>query len=94
MITLDMIEKGYDKGIVTVVGSPHEDGAVCRIGKYWFYFGGQTAEESTAEEYRKCVPREDIVNEIFTVLDDLKDDPDFLDEYLYYESFLREHGYT
>lgn len=93
MITKEMIEAGYKAGIVELCESPNDDGVVCKIGEIWFYFGGLTAEESTVEEYKNCVPEEDIVDEIYGVLDDFrKDGEEFLDEYLYYECFLREHG--
>ena len=93
MITKEMITAGYQSGIVKIVDSPNDDGAVCQIGDNWFYFGGQTAEEYTAKEYKRFVPEKDIVNEIFDALDDFKDSgEEFDDEYLYYELYLNEHG--
>ena len=93
MITKNMITSGYKAGLITIVDSPNGDGAVCEIGDVWFYFGGATAEEHTSEEYKKFVPEEDIVDEIFSVLEDFKESgEEFADEYLYYELFLRERG--
>lgn len=93
MITKEMIMSGYKSGIVKIVDSPNDDGAVCQIGANWFYFGGQTAEEHTAKEYKRFVPEKDIVNEIFDALDDFRGSgEEFDDEYLYYELYLKEHG--
>lgn len=92
MITREMIKTGYETGLVNLIVSPHGDGIACAIGDNWFYFGGATAEEfPSVEEYKNAIPVDDIVSEIFSVLDeDFKDSPEFEDEYLYYESFLRE----
>ena len=93
MITKNMISAGYQAGLVTLCESPNEDGVVCKIGECWFYFGGMTAEGCTVEEYKANVPEEDIIDEIFRVLDDFrKSGPELEDEYIYYECFLREHG--
>ena len=92
MITPQMIADGLDSGAVSIVDSPNGDGAVCRIGpEWWFYFGGQTAEQSTAADYVKNVPRADIVREIMDTLEDFREDPSYQDEYGYYEAFLREN---
>lgn len=92
MITREMIKAGYEAGLVNLICSPHDDDVVCAIGNNWFYFGGPTAEEfPSVEEYKNAIPTDDIVSEIFSVLEeDFKDSPEFNDEYLYYESFLRE----
>ena len=94
MITKKMIAVGYKAGIVELCESPNDDGVVCKIGEIWFYFGGSTAEECTVDEYKKFVPEEDIVNEIFDVLDDFqRSGEEFIDEYHYYEYYLKEHGF-
>lgn len=68
-------------------------GTVCSIGDNWFYFGGLTAEELSPEEYLKEVPKQDIVDEIFTVLEDFKKyEAEFGDEYRYYDAVLAEAG--
>ena len=90
MITPEMIKTGLDTGIVSIADSPHGDGAVCRIGEYWFSFGGQTAEEMSAAEYLADIPKEDIVREITDLLEEFRRDPGFADEYAYYEAFLNE----
>ncbi len=68
---------------------PHEDGTVCKIDEYWFYFGGLTAEECTVEEYRKCVPENEIIGRIFETLEDMRCNPEeFENEYGYYRAVL------
>ena len=90
MITPEMIKTGLDTGAVSIADSPHGDGAVCRIGEYWFSFGGQTEEETSAAEYLANIPKEDIIREITDVLEEFRRDPGFADEYAYYEAFLNE----
>ena len=90
-ITRKMIEKAYEEGLIKIIDSPHDDGAVCKIGEYWFYFGGETAEEMTASEYVSNVPKEDIINEITTVLDDFYGDETFEDEYDYYFAIINHN---
>ena len=85
-----LVTKGYKRGLVQIVDSPHNDGAVCKIGEYWFYFGGETAEEMTASQYTDNVPEEDIVREIVEVLEDFAKDIDFCEEFDYYISYLAE----
>lgn len=93
MITKQMIAEAYDKGIAKLVASPNEDGTVCQIGDNWFYFGGETAEGVAPEVYETAVPMNDIIDEIFAVLGDFqKSGDELLDEYKYYECYLKEHG--
>lgn len=92
MIEWSMVKKGYENGLINLIESPNDDGVVCEIGDGWFYFGGIEAEGCTVEEYKRNVPSEDIIDEIFNVLEDFCDDDVFIDEYIYYECFLREHG--
>lgn len=92
MITLEMIAEGMEHGDIAIVDSPHGDGAVCQIGEYTFYFGGQTAEDMSAAEYLADVPEDDVVKEILGALEDFRHVPDFTDEYGYYEAFLNEQA--
>lgn len=94
MITEKMIQKGFQKGIVRLIDSPHDDGVVCSIGNNWFYFGGDTAEGTTLAAYKEIVSEEDIVRHIFETLDDFPNCPELNDEYLYYEAVLDENGIT
>ena len=88
MITPEMIADGLDAGTVSIVDSPHNDGPVCQIGDYWFWFAGGEAEQTTAADYAANVPREDIVREIMDVLNDFRTLPENRDEYAYYEAYL------
>lgn len=93
MITKNMVKEGYKKGIIKLIPSPNYDGIVCKIGDYWFYFGGITAEEcDDVDEYKSVVLESDIVNDIYEVLNDFFCYGDCIDEYVYYEHYLKEHG--
>ena len=88
-ITKNEIKNGLRKGFIKLITDPNmESGTVCQIEDNWFYFGGPTAEDMTPEEYRKNIPEEDIVNEIFDTLDAFRKDRYFLGEYEYYASLL------
>jgi len=91
MITYDMVKSGYETGLVALILDPHNGRIACSIGDYWFYFGGHTAEEYTSvDAYKRDIPADDIVKEIYDVLDAFQKEDAFQDEYLYYEAFLRE----
>lgn len=93
MITKAMIGKGYDNDVVKLDISPHNDGVICVIWEYWFYFGGQTAEEyDDIEAYKRDISRDVIIDEIYDTLDEFGKDEAFADEYDYYEAILREAG--
>lgn len=89
MITKKKIEDGIREGLVTFeVDLNMECGTVCRIGDWWFYFGGLSAEEMKPSEYIACTPQEDIVREIFDALDEFRNDEELRDEYDYYDHVL------
>ena len=93
VITKEMLKSGIKAKLVTFAEDLNADhGTVCRIGDGWFYFGGTEAEMCSREEYIKNVPVEDIVDEIFDVLESFrkegKDDIDFREEYDYYWHIL------
>lgn len=89
-ITREQLKAGYEQGIVRLGDSPNDDGVICWIGQYWFYFGGRKAEDSTVGEYQKNVPEEDIISEIYdTLCDFVTESPD---EYAYYAAVLEENG--
>lgn len=90
MITKAMIRDGIKSGKVGFVVDPNMDhGTVCKIGDCWFYFGGLEAEQENPDDYTAHVPQEDIIDEIFDVLDEFHQLDDFVDEYNYYEAVLR-----
>ena len=91
MITIDTVTKGLRDGAVRIVDSPNGDGAVCRIGECWFYFGGNEAEGCSGEEYAASVPESDLAREIHETLEGFREAPDtYGDEYAYYDAVLTE----
>lgn len=88
-ITRDMIEKGFDQGLVYIGWPNSENTVVCFIGSYWFYFGGETAENITPSKFLEITEMEDNINNILDVLKDFRDiNPD---EYFYYFHYLNEN---
>ena len=92
MITKRMVRDGIRNGSIRFVTYPNmEVGTVCQIGEHWIYFGGETAEGMQPEDYLRAMPMEDIVNEVFDVLEVFRRNGKvFGDEYAYYEAFLIE----
>ena len=92
MITKEMVRDGIHDGSIRFVKDPNmEHGTVCQIGGGWFYFGGETAEGMQPEEYLRAVPSEDIVSEVYDMLEAFRVSGDGLeDEYAYYEAYLIE----
>ena len=91
MITKKNIIEGLNNGVINLIADPNmEEGTVCKIGEFWFYFGGETAEEMNPDEFKKNIPQEDIVNEIHDTLESFRKDEDeiFKDEYNYYDAIL------
>lgn len=100
MITKEMFEEAYDKHIVTLT-SPRDyfnddnqpaDATIGCIGEYWFYFGGQKAENMSPAQYALEIDRQTIIDEMFEVIDDFKNYEDTKDEYAYYEAIFAENG--
>ena len=93
MITKELIQKGYDAGVINLMMSPNGDGVVCGIGDNWFYFTGLPREVwDSVEECKKQVPKAEITRLIYESLDEFQKEPDLKKEYEYYESYLRSHG--
>ena len=93
VITKELIRKGIESKVIRFESDPDGidgRGTVCAIGEYWFYFGGLTAEELTPDEYQENVPMEEIIDEVFDVLEDFRNTDGFEDEYEYYQCFLNE----
>lgn len=92
MITKSMIEDGLRDNTIKLIIDPNmRAGTVCQIGDDWFYFGGHTAEELEPDDYRAAVPIDDIVSEIYDVLESFREDSFFEEEYTYYVSVLTEN---
>ena len=89
-ITKTMVKRGYEQNLIKLITDPNmEAGVVCQIWDNWFYFGGMTAEEMTVEEYKKDIPEDTIIDEIYNALNELK--TEFADEYLLYFSILNNY---
>lgn len=89
MFTAKEIQKGIEKGLVQFVWCPDDSCTVCKIGEYWFYFGGLTAEELMPEEWVVNVPIEDSAAEIADTLNDMAFHDEFIDECNYYKAILK-----
>lgn len=97
-ITLRMLQNGYEKGILRLTVdpmSPDGKGTVAQIGdrspENYFFFGGTMAEDMTPKDYVKSIGVENVVEEIYHVLDkDMKNDGVFEDEYKMYYLVLKE----
>lgn len=86
IITKKMIEDGINQNIVKPVLFDGE--LICKIGDYWFYFGGHEFENTDPNE----IPFDTLVNKILSVLDAFHEDwEDYGDEYLYYLYYLNEN---
>lgn len=93
MITHKMIKNGYERRVITLESSVPNDGIVARIGEYWFYFGAHEAEEyDDPEAFKKDIHKNQIINDIYTILKDWLHDENMIDEYRYYEAVLKEAG--
>lgn len=92
MITYDMIEKGYKQGIIKLVKSYFQETA-CQIGDSLFYFAGELADQLTPEQMKEYFTERQIIDCIFSVLEDFRNDDTgyFEDEYAYYEAYLKEN---
>lgn len=90
-ITREMVCKGLSSGYIKLIECPDFTETVCQINGSWFYFGGHTAEGVLPEEYKKIVPFESIVDEIYNTLEDFRETDwvEYHDEYAMYECYLR-----
>lgn len=89
MITVNLLRKAYDAGVVKLVTDPDlEHGTVCQIGEHWFYFAGFSGESCPPEKYAEVTPEEDILREIMETLDFFREDRAFRTEYSYYDAVL------
>ena len=94
MITEDMIRRGVAKGVVSIIDSPLDDGAVCQIGDHWFYCFNfcDESEEMSAAQMRAEYTEEELAHEIWSALERLKHEVMFDVELDYYETVLKEAG--
>lgn len=90
LITEEMIETGYNLGIVRLVECSDINGVACQIGDYWFYFDDNTADDITVAKYIEKISKTDIINMIFELLEDFRKQEHTIDEYNYYAAILTE----
>lgn len=91
-ITKEIIRQGLSSGYIKLINCPQSTAeTVCQINGSWFYFGGQTAEGVLPEDYKKVVPFESIVDEIYNTLEDFRESDwdEYQEEYAMYENYLR-----
>lgn len=93
-ISKDMIQKGFDEGVVKLIKCPLEDSIVCEIGDSWFYFGGPEEEKyNNVDEYMKNISEDVVIADIFNALEDFqRSGEELFDEYKYYYYYLVENG--
>lgn len=90
-ITAEMVLSGIKNGVIKFIVDPNMGaGTVCSIGDYWFYFGGQTAEDEMPSEFLGNASIVEVAASVAAVLSDMGSSEDFSDEYLYYYYYLCE----
>lgn len=110
LITRERLRTAYDAGVLVIcsprdiesfdewgqkyIDDAPDDQTLARIGNYWFYFGGETADSMGPAEYLHCVGIDDAIDEIFETLEDFEKcgDDGLFDEYQYYDAYLEEMG--
>lgn len=94
MITQKMIRTGIANGTIMFAPDPNANnsGTVCKIGEYWFYFGGHLAEQLDPSDFLEVTRMRDNITDIFNVLESFKTDSPT--EYAYYEAVLNEQNAT
>lgn len=90
-ITRQMIEEGYKDGIIFLINNQNDGCISAQIGENWFYFAGSENESMTVDEYESEYTLDEIIDYIFSVLDDGFEE-EFPDEYWYYYYYLKENG--
>ena len=94
MISLKMIDKGLDNGIIKIKEVKEmgldDNIPICQIGEYWFYFA---LDGQSMVNHLLNLTRNEVIFEIYNALMDFnEDDGELRDEYDYYEYYLRERG--
>ena len=94
-ITKNMVADGYKQSLIRLVtedgNNENTVGVACGIGEYWFYLGLEEADTSTLKEFTTNNTEEQIIDYIYNVLEDMRNNPDMYDtEYKYYYWCLKE----
>ena len=94
IITKEMIKSGIKAGLITFVTNTNHvcDTVYCKIGDNQFYFDVTNEERDFRKKYKKNVPEDVIIDEIFKALESFRQDgkynPAFWNEYDYYWHIL------
>lgn len=72
MITKTQIEYAYNIGVISLIDSIDCEGVECAFGAMKFAIGGHEGEKMTAKEYMEAIPAEDIVEEIFNMVESFR----------------------
>ncbi len=90
-ITKERVALNYRNGNITLATAGEcqaVGGIVACIGDGWFFFGGETADKyDDAEAYKRDIPEDTIIDEIYKALDESIYEIDE-DEYAYYDNWL------
>lgn len=89
----DLVKLGYEQGLVKLVCKIHPyEGIVCTIGDFWFFFGGETAEGySSVEDFKKDIPEESFLTDIYNTLKNFEKCAHLSDEYQYCITYIKEY---
>lgn len=87
-----MIKSGLEQGVIQLIDSPISHAVVCQIGEMWFYFADKNSWRCSLQEYKATTPQYTVVNYICEALDSFFEDDEYDNDYVYYESFLRDNG--
>ena len=86
-ITKEMVKNAYNQNLIWLDADPNTgSGTVARFGKTWLVFGGKPACELSPATYISSVPEEEIINEMFESIDELK--TEMPEEYEYWANGL------
>lgn len=88
-LTIEQIRRAINMGLIKFVVDPNlESGTVCSIGEYWFYFGGEAAEQEFPDTFLANADMDEVARDISESIDALKQiSPD---EHQYYISYVLE----
>ena len=95
MITKAMVVDGFEKGYVKIIPALEGDGITAQIGESWLYFGSKAEVScSSCEEYLRKIPRETIIDEIYSALERHRFvglvHKEVSDKYSYYKKILSQ----
>lgn len=95
-VSPELIQKGFEAGLVKLIDCPDGDEIVAKIDDLWFYFdGGEDNEEyETPKEYLGAIGIEGVSQMIATQINyqtSISEDEYEAAEWLYYKYYLEEN---